>query len=106
MSHHRKRSFPPMNSIVITAIFKPKEDKIEPFLEELKKVQEASRQEDGCLQYDLHQSMEDQTYVLYEVWKDNEAVEAHINTDHYKQYRDNTAELIESREVYKLTKMD
>jgi quinol monooxygenase YgiN len=72
-------------------------------LSELKKVQAASREEAGCIKYDLHQS-EDQTIVLYEVWKDEEALEHHIQSAHYQEYRNNIADLVLTREVYKQKK--
>ncbi|MCA0150768.1 antibiotic biosynthesis monooxygenase [Rossellomorea vietnamensis] len=40
----------------------------------LSEVQAASKEEAGCIKYDLYQS-EDQTFVLYEVWKDEEVLE-------------------------------
>ncbi len=94
-----------MANIVVTAVFKPKKDKVEDLLEELEKVKGPSRKEKGCIQYQLHQSIEDDTILLYEVWEDSDAVQQHINTDHYKAYRENTADLIESRDVYKLKKI-
>lgn len=94
-----------MANIVVTAIFKPKQDKIQTLLEELEKVAQASKQEAGCIQYELHQSLEDDTILLYEMWEDSEAIQNHINSDHYIAYRENTANLLESRDVYKLKKI-
>lgn len=72
---------------------------------ELKRVQAPSREGAGCIKYDLHQS-EDQTFVLFEVWKDEEALEHHIQTAHYQEYRNNIADLVSTREVYKLKIME
>lgn len=94
-----------MEHIVITAVLKPKEGLQGQLLSELKKVQAASREEAGCIKYDLHQS-EDQTFVLYEVWKDEEALEHHIQSAHYQEYRNNIADLVSTREVYKLEIME
>ncbi|TCN21171.1 putative quinol monooxygenase [Mesobacillus foraminis] len=94
-----------MEHIVITAVLKPKEGLQGHLLSELKKVQDASREEAGCIKYDLHQS-EDLTFVLYEVWKDEEALEHHIQSAHYQEYRNNIAELVSTREVYKLKIME
>jgi quinol monooxygenase YgiN len=91
-----------MEPIIITAILKPKEGFQEQLLSELKKVQAASREEAGCIKYNLHQSVGDYTFVLYEVWKDNEAVEHHIQSSHYKEYRDNISDIVSTREVYKM----
>ena len=91
-----------MDSIVITAILKPKENMEAQLLAELNKVQEASRAEAGCLNYVLHQSIEDDTFVLHETWEDQDALESHINSLHYQEYRTNIADLISKREVFKL----
>lgn len=91
-----------MEPIVITAILKAKENMEEQLLAELVKVQEGSRREAGCLNYDLHQSIEDGTFVLHETWKDNDALESHVGSSHYQEYRTNTADLLSKREVYKL----
>ncbi|ARI76294.1 putative quinol monooxygenase [Halobacillus mangrovi] len=90
-----------MTNIVVTAVFKPKQNQTRPLIHELEKVKKASREEKSCIQYDLHQSLEDDTLLIYEVWEDEDAVEEHIETDHYKTYRKNTEDLIESRDVYK-----
>lgn len=91
-----------MEPIVITAILKAKENMEEQLLAELVKVQKGSRREAGCLNYDLHQSIEDGTFVLHETWKDNDALESHVGSSHYQEYRTNTADLLSKREVYKL----
>ncbi|WP_055743855.1 putative quinol monooxygenase [Brevibacillus choshinensis] len=36
--------------------------------------------EASCIQYDLHKGIDDSTYVLYEVWKDNEALTRHAHS--------------------------
>lgn len=91
-----------MEPIVITAILKAKENMEDRLLAELLKVQEGSRREAGCINYDLHQSIEDGTFVLHETWKDNDALESHVGSSHYQEYRTNTADLLSKREVYKL----
>lgn len=91
-----------MEPIVITAILKPKENMEERLMAELIKVQEASQAEAGCLNYVLHQSIEDDTFVLHETWKDQDALQSHIESLHYQEYRTNIADLISKREVFKL----
>lgn len=91
-----------MEPILITAILKPKENMEDQLLAELLKVQESSRKEAGCMKYDLHQSIEDGTFVLHETWKDQAALESHAGSSHYEEYRTNTADLVSKREVFKL----
>lgn len=91
-----------MKPIVITAILKPKDGCEDQLFQALQKVQAASREEAGCIQYDLHKGIDDPTYVLYEVWKDNEALTRHAQSSHYQEYRESIADLLASREVYRL----
>lgn len=91
-----------MEPIVITAILKPKEHMAESLEVELNKVLEASRAEAGCVRYVLHQSMEEDTFVLHETWKDQDALASHVASRHYQDYRTNTKDLVAVREVFKL----
>ncbi|MED1205799.1 putative quinol monooxygenase [Heyndrickxia acidicola] len=90
-------------AVIITAILKAKPGK-EPLLrEELKKVLPASREEEGCVKYTLHESLDDKgTFMFYEIWKDETALQHHMEAPHYKEYRKNVADLLETREVYRL----
>ena len=95
-----------MEQLAVTAILKPKDGREGDVKRVLHEVLIGSREEDGCIQYDVHQSIEDTTFVIYEVWKHQDAVESHINSAHYEKYRNEIADLITSREVYKMKKLD
>lgn len=46
-----------------------------------------SRLEIGNVSYDFYKSLEEAcTYILVEVWKDQEAVEAHNLSEHFKSF--------------------
>jgi len=93
--------------IIINAILKAKQGKEAELKEELLKVIEPSRNEPGCSHYTLHESLDDKgTFVFYEGWQGEEAIKAHIESPHYIDYRKNTEQLIASREVYRLAKLD
>ena len=92
--------------ITINAILKAKTGKEEALYQELTKVITPSQQENGCVAYTLHRSLDDEAvFVFYETWEDNSALQAHITSPHYQAYRDATQNLVESREVYKLKKV-
>lgn len=95
-----------MEQIAVTAILKPKKGQEENVLHVLQEVLIGSRNEEGNIQYDVHQSIEEPTFVIYEVWKDQQAIETHVNSEHYEKYRQDISSLIESREVYKMKKLD
>lgn len=49
----------------------------------------ASQAEEGCIYYDLHIDIADTTntrLVMIETWKDQEAIDAHNESDHYKNF--------------------
>jgi len=91
-----------MKPIVITAILKPKPGCEDQLFQALQKVQAASREEAGCIRYDLHKGIDEPAFVLYETWEDSEALSRHAQSSHYQEYRECIADLIESREVHRL----
>ncbi|MED1864718.1 putative quinol monooxygenase [Fictibacillus nanhaiensis] len=94
-------------SITINAILEAKPGKEDALREELIKVVQASRKEEGCISYTLHESTENpETFVFYENWLDEDVLTRHIESDHYKNYRTNIEMLVQKREVYRLSIID
>lgn len=57
------------------------------FLEEMKTLQAASRQEQGNISYELLEHTEQpNTYIMIEVWKDQEAIAAHNASSHFQAF--------------------
>lgn len=70
-------------TINLTVLLKAKEESTEKLKELLENLVANSMLETGCLQYDLHQGVEDaRTFIFNEVWENQEALEAH-NTQEY-----------------------
>jgi quinol monooxygenase YgiN len=71
-------------------VFVAKDDKIEELKALLGTMVQASRIEKGCLLYNIYQ-MKDKpnTFVVIESWEDEEALEGHKNSPHYKHYKSN-----------------
>lgn len=62
--------------------------------EQIKSMLEAmvlpSRQEDGCLKYNIYQiESEPKRFIVIEAWKDEDALDGHKNSKHYKHYKSN-----------------
>ncbi|MEG0696845.1 MAG: putative quinol monooxygenase [Algoriella sp.] len=73
--------------IYITAIVKTKSA----YLDEVKLVLEnmviQTRKEEACLQYDLHQGIEDKNqFVFYEIWEDEEGLNIHNKQAHIQEF--------------------
>jgi quinol monooxygenase YgiN len=62
---------------------------------------EASRKEPGCLFYVAHQHRDDpRKFLVYEQYKDDAALDAHRNSDHFKRYAaDGLYKFVEQREA-------
>ena len=53
----------------------------------LNTIVEATRQEEGNISYELHQDIANpNTYVFIEVWKSQEAIDAHNNSAHFQEF--------------------
>lgn len=64
--------------ILINAIFDVKETEFENFLSDINKLIDSSKQEAGCLGYELYQSSSSENrFVMIENWADQAAVEQH-----------------------------
>jgi len=64
----------------------------------------ATRQEEGCIGYDLHKSMTDErTFVFVERWESREALSAHMQAPHFKVWRAAGAPAIASRRIEIIT---
>jgi quinol monooxygenase YgiN len=74
-----------MVSFVVRFTFAP-EDRDE-MAEALRLLAAASRQEEGCISYIPHHVEGDaDTLVIYEQYRDEEALEAHRASAHFKKY--------------------
>lgn len=63
--------------------------------EELKKMTAATRLEVGCVQYDLHENIEQPgQFWFYENWTTPEALEAHGQSAHIQAFRAIAPELL------------
>lgn len=92
-----------MEQIAITAILKAVSGREEQLFEAMQRAIQPSQSEPGCVKYQLHKSLDEEgVFVFYEVWKDEESLKKHIQSDHYKVYREQSEPLIESRNVYRL----
>lgn len=49
------------------------------------KLVAATREEPGCIKYDLHQDLSDETHFTFiEEWQSTEALQSHFQTSHFK----------------------
>ncbi|MGD9489253.1 MAG: putative quinol monooxygenase [Calditrichaceae bacterium] len=83
--------------LIITARIEAKKDNIDLVKSELLKLIGPTREEQGCLQYDLHQDNENPAiFLFYEQWENRELWQNHMKNEHLTAYSDATDGAVES----------
>ena len=74
----------PKEAVTLVVLLKAREGQ-EPLLEaELRALVGPTREEDGCITYDLHRGADSpSSYMLHEVWESREAHRLHTQTPHF-----------------------
>ncbi|MFV0279960.1 MAG: putative quinol monooxygenase [Rhodoblastus sp.] len=84
--------------VVATMVVAP--DKREQVLAAARIAIAATRAEDGCIGYDLHESVTTPgTCVFVERWRDRAALNAHMGQEHFKAWRKASADGVVSRKI-------
>lgn len=74
-------------NIVLFARLKVKKTAVEAAKQAALSIIEPSRRETGCINYDFHQANDDETVFLWhETWVSKEAIEAHGDSEHFKEF--------------------
>ncbi|MEC5394962.1 putative quinol monooxygenase [Bergeyella sp. RCAD1439] len=94
-------------NLYIVALLRLKESELFDGIEILKKLVLDTRQEEGCLQYDLVEDREQKgVFFIVERWLDAESHHKHSVSEHMQVFRGAIAPLLEQRtEVYRGFKM-
>lgn len=75
------------DKIVLIARLKVKPDKVEQARSAALAIVEASRSEAGCINYDIHQSIEDETvFFWHETWANKAAIDEHFATPFFQEF--------------------
>lgn len=83
----------------VLALFEAKPGKERELKEMLMSLIEPTLQEEGCINYDLHQCTNNSArFMFYENWVSQEAHAKHGNTPHIQSWRAKKAELVMSAE--------
>lgn len=85
-----------MSHLFVTAHIKSKLEFVEKTKEELQKLIPPTLKEEGCIKYDLHQSISDETeFLFYEIWTSKEALDAHSKSPHITKFREVREEFLD-----------
>ena len=86
-----------MYVLVVTIKLKP--ENVDVWMQKAREDQDGTRKEPGCRQFDILVDPSERTRVLlYEVYDDEKAFEAHQQTPHFKKYLAEAVPLLASRE--------
>ncbi|PWC14201.1 antibiotic biosynthesis monooxygenase [Brenneria roseae subsp. americana] len=86
--------------IRIVASLQAKAEFVDDVAAAVKKVVEPSRQEPGNLQYDLHEQINTpRAFVFFERWKNQDVLDEHEQTAHFKRLVAELSDKTESMEV-------
>jgi len=84
---------------VLTVQLRIKPENVDAFMSKLAENAKNARKEPGCKQFDVLVDPNDKTKaMLYEVYNDDKAFEAHQATPHFKKYVAEAVPLLASRE--------
>lgn len=95
-----------MSTITVVAKVTAKSDAIETVQAELIKMLAPTRQEEGCIEYRLHQDNDNPAvFIFYENWKNQTCLEQHMNSPHFRAYVAAVGDLLTDKTVHKLTEL-
>ena len=91
-----------MSKFVLTVGLVAKPDQVDRFMSMLLENAKAAREtEPGCRQFDVLVDPKDRTrLMLYEVYEDDAAFQAHQQTPHFKRYIAEAIPLLQSRDRF------
>lgn len=92
--------------ITIIATFNVKNECTEKFQKLASECIEASRKEEGNVDYHLYTGKEDKTkFFFVEVWKDDEAIDTHNASAHFQKFVGEFGDLVSTPPVIEQTVM-
>lgn len=97
-----------MNRVVVVAKIKIKEEFYLDVYKELLLIYKGTHDNDeGCIQYDLHNDLEDKhTFIFVETWENEVYLEEHMKQKHFLNFVKEVSSKIDILEVNKLIKIE
>ena len=83
--------------LVVVAEGKARQGKADELRRRLQGLLGPTRAEEGCIQYDMHESLDDPgRFVFFERWTSREALDQHLKTPHLTEFFGHADALLES----------
>ncbi len=82
--------------VTVIAVFRAIERKEKDLEKELTALVPPTRREPGCINYDLHRSIEDsRVYIFHENWASKKALDEHLEMPYLKEFLRKSDKLLE-----------
>ena len=82
-------------AVAVVVEEKVKEGQTEAFVEYMREMIALTKEEDGCIAYDLYEAIDGSgKVVMVEIWASKEALDKHMQSEHFKNF-------IPGGEIYK-----
>ena len=95
-----------MPPVTVVAKVVARKEAVDRVMPELLKLVPLTRQESGCIEYNLHQDNNDPAvFIFYETWESAAALEQHMGSDHFKAYIAAVDGMIEDKAVHCMTRI-
>ena len=96
-----------MYGLTVFAKVVAKKESVEEVQHALLKMIEPTRKEEGCIDYYLHQDNDDPAvFMLYENWTNEEELDNHMKTAHFKALVAAIGGITEGITINKLTRLE
>jgi quinol monooxygenase YgiN len=90
----------PKEAVTLVVLLRSKEGQHLLLEAEIRAIVSPTRKEEGCLQYDLHHSLDQPgLFFLHEVWASREHHTAHTKTPHFLRWNARKDSLLASRDA-------
>lgn len=93
--------------VYVSAIIISKPEFQKEIKEALLELVKATKKEEACIMYDLHQDIDQENrFLFYEIWENHKGLDKHNGQPHIKAFQDFAqGKLMEPVDVYKATKL-
>ncbi|WP_316829979.1 putative quinol monooxygenase [Pedobacter aquatilis] len=91
--------------VYLTALLKAKKENAPVLKAVLENMVLNSRKEKACLQYDLFETDDAQTFIFHEIWETQKGLDLHNNMPYITEFRNKHSELANEIIIYKTNKI-
>jgi quinol monooxygenase YgiN len=93
-----------MPQVTVVAKVVAKRGSVERVRSELLRLIAPTRNEEGCIEYRLHQDHDDPAvFIFYENWASGACLARHMKSAHFKNYASAVDGMLEEKDVHRMT---